>query len=117
MPTISENRRVWGKEYSWLGQGDEFSWEWGGAETQWHATILPRIRRFLPASRVLEIAPGYGRWTRFLMEHADEYIGIDLNPECVSACRARFRLLFNRDAAGIEMAKAQCGCAESAFYA
>jgi SAM-dependent methyltransferase len=97
VPTVSENRRVWGKEYSWPGQGDEWSWVWGGAETQWHATILPRIRRFLPASRVLEIGPGHGRWTRFLIDYADEYIGIDLNPECVSACRARF--------AGVDHAK------------
>jgi SAM-dependent methyltransferase len=63
---------------------------WGGAETHWYATILPRIHRFLPAPRILEIAPGYGRWTRFLIDYADEYIGIDLNPECVSACEARF---------------------------
>jgi SAM-dependent methyltransferase len=70
---------------------------WGGVETHWHATILPRIRRFLPAARVLEIGVGQGRWTRFLIDYADEYIGIDLNPECVSACQARF--------AGVDHAK------------
>src|ERR1700685_1918967 len=88
MPTLEQNR-FWG-QYSWPEQGNEWSAEWGDAETQWHATILPRIRRFLPAQRVLEIAPGYGRWSSFLIDSADEYIGVDLNAECVVACRARF---------------------------
>jgi len=90
MPTISENRIIWGKEYSWPDQGNEWSAVWGGAETHWHATILPRIRLFLPATRVLEIASGYGRWSSFLIDCANEYTGVDLNPECVSACKKRF---------------------------
>jgi len=90
MPSIEENRDMWGNEISWEAQGDEWSTPWGGVETQWHATILPRIRRFVPAGRVLEIAPGYGRWSSFLIDCADEYIGVDMNTNCVSACRARF---------------------------
>jgi len=88
MPTIEENRS-WGK-YSWPEEGNEWSREWGDVETHWNATIFPRIRNFLPAKRVLEIAPGFGRWTAFLIDCSDEYIGIDLNPECVSACQVRF---------------------------
>ena len=90
MPSIQENRDVWGNENSWEADGDSWSTAWGGAETQWHATILPRICRFVPAARVLEIAPGYGRWTSFLIDCADQYIGVDMNPNCVSACRTRF---------------------------
>ena len=41
--------------------------------------------------RLLEIAPGYGRWTEFLRHHCDELIGIDLSEQCVEACRHRFR--------------------------
>ena len=88
MPSIQENRS-WGK-YSWPEQGDEWSRDWGDAETQWFASIFPRIHRFFPAPRVLEIAPGYGRWSGFLIGGATEYIGIDLNNECISACRDRF---------------------------
>jgi SAM-dependent methyltransferase len=90
MPSVEENRAIWGKDYSWPHKGDEWSAVWGGVETHWYATILPRIRRFLPARRILEIAPGYGRWSIFLIDCAEEYIGVDLNPECVSACQARF---------------------------
>jgi cyclopropane fatty-acyl-phospholipid synthase-like methyltransferase len=45
----------------------------------------------LPASRILEIAPGYGRWTRFLLRYcSDAYLGIDLSQECVAHCRKAF---------------------------
>ena len=45
---------------------------------------------FLPARRVLEIAPGFGRWTKYLIPACDEFIGIDLSAKCVDACRDRF---------------------------
>src|SRR5262245_39597005 len=93
MATIDENR-FWGT-YNWPQSGDEWSLDWGDPETQWHATILPRIRPFLPAMNVLEIAPGYGRWSGFLLVCADSYIGVDLNPECVAACRSRFSFAKN----------------------
>jgi SAM-dependent methyltransferase len=63
---------------------------WGGAETHWFATILPRIHKFLPAGRVLEIAPGYGRWSNYLLPLSGTYVGVDLAEECVRACRERF---------------------------
>jgi SAM-dependent methyltransferase len=63
---------------------------WGGAETHWVATILPRIHQFLPAWRVLEIAPGYGRWSNYLLPLSGTYVGVDLTEECVRACRERF---------------------------
>lgn len=57
---------------------------------QWHTTIYPRIRCFLPAGTIVEIAPGRGRWTRFLLDHCERYIGIDLSRECITFCRERF---------------------------
>jgi SAM-dependent methyltransferase len=88
MPTITENL-FWGT-YDWLDGGDEWSSDWGNAVTQWHSTILPRIRQFFPARRVLEIAPGHGRWSQFLIAGASDYIGVDLNPQCIEACQRRF---------------------------
>jgi SAM-dependent methyltransferase len=90
MPSIDWNRRMWGAAYAWQGQGNEWSVTWGGAETHWFATILPRIHKFLPARRVLEIAPGYGRWSNFLLPLSGSYVGVDLAEECVRACRERF---------------------------
>jgi len=53
---------------------------------------------WLPASarlsflsgRILEIAPGYGRWTQFLQTHYASLIGIDLARSCVDYCHKRF---------------------------
>jgi hypothetical protein len=38
----------------------------------------------------LEIAPGFGRWAQFLIQYSDTFIGVDLAPKCVDACRRRF---------------------------
>jgi ubiquinone/menaquinone biosynthesis C-methylase UbiE len=52
--------------------------------------ILPRIRTFLPANTILEIAPGYGRWTQFLQPEAQHLIVVDLSESCIEACKGRF---------------------------
>jgi SAM-dependent methyltransferase len=90
VPSIGENLDFWETEYDWNERGDAWSGPWGDAPAQWYGSILPRVRHFLPAQSVLEIAPGFGRWTRFLLDHCDELIGVDLAPRCVEACRRRF---------------------------
>jgi SAM-dependent methyltransferase len=92
MPDLSWNKRLWGKTYDWEAGGEEWSTAWGGSEAQWFGCIYPRIHRFLPADRVLEIAPGFGRWTKFLLPATKtNYWGIDLSKACVSRCRDLFR--------------------------
>lgn len=91
MPTIEENQAEWDRPGAWAQGGDEWSTAWGDAETQWHATLLPRIRNFVPAKRIVEIAPGFGRWSQFLIGLSDDYVGIDLSSRCVEACSQRFR--------------------------
>jgi SAM-dependent methyltransferase len=90
MPSITENLSKW-MSFNWRQGGDEWSYWWGGPSAQWRATIYERIEPFLPVRLLVEIAPGYGRWTQFLRRHCDTLIGIDLSPVCVDACRARFR--------------------------
>jgi SAM-dependent methyltransferase len=53
-------------------------------------SLLPRLHRFLPAARILEIAPGFGRWTKFLLPICQEYLGVDISRECVEQCRSIF---------------------------
>lgn len=89
MPTLKENQDFWAR-YDWPERGDEWSVVWGGAENQWWGTLYPRLRHLLPAGRLLEIAPGYGRFTAFLGDHCAELIGVDLSERCVEACRGRF---------------------------
>lgn len=90
MPSLRWNRATWGRKYDWSQRGEEWSATWGGSTAQWYGSLYPRIWRFLPAVRVLEIAPGHGRWTRFLIANSDELLGIDLAEDCVEYCTANF---------------------------
>lgn len=84
------NRVLWNEAFAWSDGGEEWSVGWGGSATQWFATIMPRLREFLPAGAVLEIAPGFGRWTRFLLPLSRHYVGIDLSERCIQHCQGRF---------------------------
>jgi ubiquinone/menaquinone biosynthesis C-methylase UbiE len=90
VPTLEENLDFWAS-YEWPEEGDEWSSEWGGTLNLWYGTIFPRVMGFLPAKSILEIAPGYGRCTQFLLSLCKELTVVDLSPKCVEACRVRFR--------------------------
>ena len=90
MPELEWNNAVWDGSYDWTAAGEEWSDAWGGSEAQWFGSLYPRLHRILPAKRVLEIAPGFGRWTRFLVRSCDSYVGVDLSGKCVAACQSIF---------------------------
>src|SRR5512143_2258054 len=89
MPTLALNKQHW-DAYAWPQGGDEWSAAWGGSEYVWYAVLLPRLLRFVPAGTILEIAPGYGRWTQYLKELCDRMILVDLAAQCIDACQRRF---------------------------
>jgi SAM-dependent methyltransferase len=89
MPSVADNLQGW-DGYDWRDGGDEWSDEFGGVEAQWWFVLYPRVHRFLPAANILEIAPGFGRWTQFLKEGCSSLIGVDLSPRCVEHCKRRF---------------------------
>src|SRR5205085_3642920 len=90
MPDVEANRRQWDGDYAWPDAGDEWSAGWSGPDAQWHFTLMPRLRRFLPATAILEIGSGYGRWTSYLVGCCDRYVGVDLSAQSVAASRRRF---------------------------
>ncbi len=57
---------------------------------QWYGSLLPRIHAFLPTVTLLEIAPGYGRWTQYLKDLCQQLIVVDLSEKCIAACQERF---------------------------
>jgi hypothetical protein len=87
--TAEENRSRW-SAYEWRLEGDEWSFNWGGPDYEWWGTIFTRVQEFLPTGNLLEIAPGYGRWTRYLVHLCEKLIGVDVAPKCVEACQQRF---------------------------
>lgn len=90
MPSVKENLRVWNKKYDWSRGGDEWSSLWGGVEAQWAWVLYPRLRSFVPTNRILEIAPGYGRWTQYLKDLCTSLVVVDVSDRCIAACRRRF---------------------------
>jgi SAM-dependent methyltransferase len=92
MPTLEWNRNTWDKNYNWVNKGEEWSRSWGNSESQWFSSIYPRLHRFISCNNILEIACGYGRWTKFLIEYTSgEYRGIDLSTACISYCKDHFK--------------------------
>ena len=90
MPTVEQNRQIWNQDHDWTQQGEEWSEVWGGSEAQWFGAILPRIHAFVPTGTILEIAPGFGRWTTYLKRYCANLAVVDLAEECIKACRQRF---------------------------
>jgi len=45
---------------------------------------------FKGAEVVLEIGPGAGRWTEYLLQESRQLIGVDISEQCVTECRRRF---------------------------
>jgi ubiquinone/menaquinone biosynthesis C-methylase UbiE len=87
---IEANRQFWNSTYGWEDRGEEWSAEWGGSESEWFGVIAPRIGRYVPARRILEIAPGFGRWTVYLSKHCERLQAVDLSDRCVAHCQERF---------------------------
>ncbi len=90
MPTLDENLENWTTKWDWSHEGDEWSGWWGDTPAFWYGAILPRIHAFIPAGRILEIAPGYGRWTEYLKDAAEHLALVDLAENCIAHCRERF---------------------------
>ena len=82
---------MWQQAYDWSGTGEEWSAPWGSAEVEWYWTVLPRVHKFVPCGTILEIAPGFGRWTQYLRHQCHHLEVVDLTPKCIEHCRFRFR--------------------------
>lgn len=89
---IDDARGFW-EAYDWSRAGEEWSWFFGGTARLYQEVVLPRIRPYVPAKTILEIATGYGRITEWLLDElapGGALIGVDLVERCVSACQERF---------------------------
>jgi SAM-dependent methyltransferase len=90
LPTIEENRKVWNDYQSWKKGGKDWSEDWGNPDNQWWGSIFPRLHSYVPTGKILEIGPGFGRWTRYLKELCNELVVVDLSEICIQECKKRF---------------------------
>jgi ubiquinone/menaquinone biosynthesis C-methylase UbiE len=97
MPSVDWNRRQWGQDYRWPQGGDEWNdlaSHCGQPYTEWKDALIETfIAPHAVDADVLEIAPGYGRWTEFLARSARRVVLVDINENCLSACQKRFEHL------------------------
>jgi SAM-dependent methyltransferase len=108
MPDLKWNEATWDGSYDWSSRGEEWSQSWGSSEAQWFGALYPRLHRLLPAPTILEIAPGFGRWTRFLIPYCETFVGVDLSSTCIEACRVSFAqakhaMFLQNDGVSLEM--------------
>jgi len=95
MPDLEWNASFWNMEYDWSLAGEEWSREWGSSRAQWLIGIYPKLCMVLPTQNILEIAPGFGRWTKFLLPLAGKYQGVDISDACVAHCKIKFSNCLN----------------------
>ncbi len=91
MPNIDTNKMVWNEKYEWKDAGNEWSKAFKSADLQWYFFLYPRISYFLKKGNILEIAPGFGRWSKYLSTFANKYIGVDLAEKCINVCKEKFK--------------------------
>src|SRR5215213_5859531 len=96
MPDLEWNQALWNGTYDWSTSGEEWSFGWGGSEAQWFGSLYPRLHRWLPCANIAEIAPGFGRWTKFLIPLSTRYAGVDISDQCIQFCREKFSQTKNR---------------------
>jgi 2-polyprenyl-3-methyl-5-hydroxy-6-metoxy-1,4-benzoquinol methylase len=95
VPTLNENLQNWTTTWDWSQNGDEWSRWWGDTPSLWYGALLPRVHSMVPAGTILEIAPGYGRWTQYLKDMSEHLVIVDLTDQCIAHCRERFRSAAN----------------------
>ena len=85
---ISE-QRFWNSETSFTEDGDEWSTKFGSTEALYEALLKAPIETYCKGHG-LEIAPGWGRITSFLLPHCETLCLVDLNENCVAKCVSKF---------------------------
>ena len=71
-------------------QSDYFRQAEPSMERHWQHYIWPRLKHVDFAS-VVDLAAGHGRNSAYLLRYARSLVCADINPECIGACKHRFR--------------------------
>jgi ubiquinone/menaquinone biosynthesis C-methylase UbiE len=95
MPSKVRNLDIWGKEWTWEKDGDEFdqfATLAGKNYSAWKSSLISEFMTpyLTPASTVVEIGCGHGRWSSHLIGEGRKVFLQDITPECVEYCRGKF---------------------------
>jgi len=94
LENVQKNLTLWDRTHDWVEDGDE----WKSPATHagvpydvWKASLVSHL--IAPYSRdahVVEIAPGHGRWSKYIIDTCLHATLVDLSPRCLEFCRTRF---------------------------
>lgn len=94
---LNYNRERWGSYDQWV-QKDQFGYKWGGGVQQTTGGWAKFADEFLRPHtggrydhKILELAPGAGRFTAECIRYASKIDLLDMNQACLDICRKRFR--------------------------
>ena len=84
--STSANKQIW-DNWNWSAGGEEWT-----PSPEWKASVVHTFLDpfFANRSVILEIGPGAGRWTEYLLDKCDQLIGIDVSETSVRECEVRF---------------------------
>lgn len=84
--SVAENELKW-NHYSWT-RGEN---EWTQSE-EWKNSLIEHVmlENIPPGNVVVEIGPGFGRWTRKLVEISRRLIAVDVTEKCIAHCKKLF---------------------------
>jgi SAM-dependent methyltransferase len=84
--TVNDNKNLW-NSYDWSQRGEEWT-----PSAEWKQKIISDfLIPYVPeGGRVLEIGPGGGRWTEFLLARANKLFVLDVSDRALALCRERF---------------------------
>jgi ubiquinone/menaquinone biosynthesis C-methylase UbiE len=99
---VKQNLLAWDKEHAWSKDGDEWDGQaavCGVPYPTWKESLVQHllVPHITKQTHVLEIAPGHGRWTEYLVRLAGHVTVIDLSASCLDFCRNRFQTHSNID--------------------
>lgn len=94
MPDIEWNLEAWDQTHAWAQDGDEWSGMADYCQQPYEAWKSALVGEFLlpyiEGVDVLEVAPGHGRFSEYIVGRARSTTLVDLSPTCLDACRQRF---------------------------
>jgi ubiquinone/menaquinone biosynthesis C-methylase UbiE len=94
LANVRNNLQLWDHDYNWTADGDE--WEHqaersGVTYQEWKSSLVSHlIEPYAGGAEVLEIAPGHGRWTEFIVDMCRHATLVDVGAKCLEYCRTRF---------------------------
>jgi ubiquinone/menaquinone biosynthesis C-methylase UbiE len=90
---IEQNLDKWDRSYAWPQDGDEWQGQaraCGVSYDVWKKSLIEHlILPYVDVNNAIEIAPGHGRWTEYLLA-AKSLTLVDLSQTCLAFCRKKF---------------------------